>query len=109
MPVCLRRCVVLAAALVAAGCLSPTLPLPPPSEPEVTQVSEGVYRLSGSVTPRAEVYAFNVRTSFIDGQATGDSGEYSFEVQAAPGDAIELWYETRSRESQITEFEIPDP
>jgi hypothetical protein len=105
----LRRSVLVGAALAVAGCLSPTLPLPPPNEPQVSQVSEGVYLLSGGVPPRSEVYAYNARTSFIDGQATDESGKYAFEIQAAPGDSIELWYSKGAKDSQITRFEIPDP
>ena len=109
MSSCLRRSVLAATAWVLVGCLSPTLPLPPPGEPSVTDQGDGTYMLTGSVPPNSEVYALNTRTMFIDGQATGESGEYAFTLEAQPRDPIELWYSSGTRESQLTSFEIPAP
>src|SRR5262249_5743561 len=106
---CLRRTVLAATAWVLVGCLSPTLPLPPPGAPSVTDQGDGTYLLTGSAPPNSEVYALNTRTMLINGQATGDTGEYSFTVEAQPRDPIELWYTSGTRESQITSFEIPAP
>lgn len=102
-----RRSLLLASALFAVGCLSPTLPLPPPSQPEIAEVQTGTYLLTGAVPPNAEVYAYNLRTRFIDGQATDASGRYAFEIAAEPLDTVELWYTSGTRESQVTEIEIP--
>jgi hypothetical protein len=109
MPSCLRRSVLVATAWVLTGCLSPTLPLPPPGEPTVTDQGDGTYMLTGNVPPNSEVYALNTRTMFINGQATGETGEFAFTLQAQARDPIELWYTSGTRESQITSFEIPAP
>lgn len=108
MSACVRRSLLLVSVLLAAGCLSPTLPLPPPGRPDVTEVSPGTYRLTGGVPPRSEVYAYNLRTQLINGQATDETGAYSFTIEAEPRDVIELWYSSGTRESQTTEFQIPD-
>ena len=109
MSSCLRRTVLAATAWVLVGCLSPTLPLPPPGEPTVTDQGDGTYLLQGSVPPNSEVYALNTRTMLIDGQATGETGAYGFKVEAQPLDPIELWYTSGTRESQLTSFSIPGP
>jgi hypothetical protein len=60
--------------LVASACLSPTLPLPPPSRPVIEGPDEqGNVTLSGNVIPEAEVYAHNTETDRIDGQLTSSS------------------------------------
>src|SRR5262245_11247327 len=89
----LPRRSLLAAGLIAVGCYSPTLPLPPPGKPEITSV-EGTdrYRLVGEVEPHGEVTARNRRTLLLAGQLTESSGHYDFEVAGQEGDQMELWY-----------------
>lgn len=96
-----------------AGCLSPTLPLPPPSPPEVEQVGPGVYELRGSLPMPGTVYVRNQRTGLIFGD---DKVEqlYRFNVAAEPGDLMGLWYEASDTSqfygdrSETIAFEIPD-
>src|SRR6186997_1077858 len=83
----------LAAGLILVGCYSPTLPLPPPSKPEVSALSEpGQYRFTGKVEPGAEVVALNRRSNLMFGQLTGGDGRYDFIVLGAPDDRIQFWY-----------------
>lgn len=100
----------LAAGLVAPACLAPTLPLPPPSRPDVEGPdARGRVTLSGTVVPGGEVLALNRRTDLVFGQLTGPSGNYRFEIEAEVGDRIELWYVDGQRVSPSIEFVIPAP
>jgi hypothetical protein len=92
------------AALFAAGCLSPTLPLPPPSDPSsVTSVSDGLVRLQGTVEPESEVFALDRNNNLISGQYTA-SGTYDFTMQAVESDSISLWYVNGTVESPPKDF-----
>lgn len=101
-----RRGWLIAAALAAAGCLSPTLPLPPPSQPTITSTeTQGLVRLAGTVEPESEVFALNRNTNLISGQYTL-SGAYDFTIEAQERDAISLWYVHGTTESPPREFVI---
>ncbi|MCC6217436.1 MAG: hypothetical protein IT376_21445 [Polyangiaceae bacterium] len=82
------------AAAVASACLSPTLPLPPPTRPDEigTPDESGQVRLRGTVLPHAEVFARNQRTGQIAGELTGSTGRYDFFVGGQIGDELVLWY-----------------
>ena len=99
-----------ASAVIASACLSPTLPLPPPSKPEVEgPTANGQVRLSGEVQGGAEIMAANLRTKEIRGQITGTDGLYSFWIAAQVGDEIVLWYAVGNKESPNTNFVIKAP
>ena len=91
------------AALFAAGCLSPTLPLPPPNKPDVSSSSEGLVRLKGAVEPQSEVFALDRNSNLISGQYTA-SGNYDFTLQAVEGDSLSLWYVNGTVESPPNDF-----
>jgi hypothetical protein len=103
--------------VLGSGCLSPTLPLPPPGEPEVDgPTAEGTATLRGRVPqPYARVYATNwTRVEAEDPRAFGgdyadERGRYIFEIAAQPGDRCELWYEYAGDKSMSRYFEIPEP
>jgi hypothetical protein len=96
------------AAWVASGCLSPTLPLPPPGPPEVTETeTQGVYRLTGDVTPNAHVTAWNRNTNLSYGQLTASDGRYDFLVNGSAGDAMLLYYVLGTDQSEPEDFELP--
>ena len=84
-----------ACGLVAAGCLSPTLPLPPPENPSVSTVdSDGYVTLTGSegsAQSGAMVYAFNRATNDGDFRVATQNGAYELRVRAAVGDRIAVW------------------
>jgi hypothetical protein len=99
-----------ALALAVGGCLSPTLPLPPPSKPDVSGPDEnGEVTLRGTVQPRAEVFAANMRTGEIRGQITLDDGIYEFKLPAQVDDEVTLWYTVGTKQSQGVTFRIRDP
>jgi len=105
-----RRLFCVAAALTAVGCLSPTLPLPPPAEPMVTGPDEtGVVRLQGTVRPTAWVFAINRATELGSFGAAEDDGHYQLELRGAVGDEIVLWYELDGEGSESLTFTLKKP
>ncbi len=103
-----RRRWLIGSALLVAGCLSPTLPLPPPSDPTVSAVSEGLVRLSGTVQPDSEVFALNRNTNQISGEYAAH-GSYEFTLAALEGDSISLWYVHATVESPPNDFVVKLP
>jgi len=99
-----------AAGLVLVGCLSPTLPLPPPSKPTVEGPDEqGQVTLDGTAHADAPVYALNTRTGEIRGQITGSDGHYRFQLAAEVGDELNLWYSVGTDLSPSIIFKVPTP
>lgn len=93
--------------LLAAACYSPTLPLPPPVRPDISETETG-FRISGAVLPDAQVFALNERNRLIDGQEVGADGAYSFELTLAEhGDLVQLWYLVGTELSPTTVFQLP--
>jgi hypothetical protein len=106
----LRRLLLGLAGLCLASCLSPTLPLPPPSKPDVSSPDENGYvRLQGIAAPRVEVIAWNHDNDLIAGQVTGESSSYDFLIQGESNDVIELWYIEGSDESSSIKIVVPEP
>jgi hypothetical protein len=98
------------AGLVAFGCASPTLPLPPPSRPTVAGPDDtGTVSLTGGVPSRAQAFAMNTRTSVIAGQQTGESGRYALRLEAEVGDEVEFWYQAGTSDSASVYLVIQPP
>jgi hypothetical protein len=93
-----RLLLLFGAGALVAGCLSPTLPLPPPSPPDVTQVGVGQYEVSGSLPMAGTVLVQNERTNLVYGETVEQL--YHFNVAAQPGDEMSLWYEA----SDVAQF-----
>jgi hypothetical protein len=99
-----------AAALAVAACASPTLPLPPPSRPNVAGPDgTGTVSLSGTIPSKAQAFAVNTRTSVIAGQQTGDDGHFNFGLKAQVGDEVGFWYQSGTLDSQTVYFIIQPP
>jgi hypothetical protein len=106
----LRRLLLSLAGVCLAGCLSPTLPLPPPSRPDVSAPDESGYaRLQGFAAPQVEVIALNRNNKQIAGQVTGDDSRYDFKIPAQSGDVLDLWYIDGDDESQTVVVKVPEP
>jgi hypothetical protein len=84
-----------------AACLSPTLPLPPPEEPDTIGLSaDGVWEVRGLCTPGAVVLVQNLATGLIWGVEDKDGdGHYFVRVEGElcdPADVSELFGTTTS-------------
>lgn len=95
----------IAASAIASGCLSPTLPLPPPSEPQVGRIDNNHYRLTGALPLPGQVFAQNTRTDLVFGQVA-PARVYDFVIEARRGDEITLWYLTGTTVSDYISFQI---
>lgn len=106
-----RRWVLLLAVVGAFGCLSPTLPLPPPNRPDVEGPdASGRVTLSGWVQPGAHVYADNLHTGLSAGQqADLSTGNYRFQIGAEVGDRLAFYYRIGTDVSQALEILIRGP
>ncbi|GEM_PF-465565 len=94
---------------LAGGCLSPTLPLPPPSSPYVTAPNDnGLIELTGRVPSRSPVYVHNTRTDDVVGQFTEQDGRYQLTIAARRGDFLTLWYSEGTRNSGLTDIVVPE-
>lgn len=79
--------------LLLAGCVSPTLPLPPPEPTEIhPAATEGAWIITGkSNEPHALVVVQNVRTNQGVSVVTDEStGSYTVELEAKPCDTAEV-------------------
>ncbi len=105
-----RRLFVLAAALAMGACLSPTLPLPPPSEPTLSGPDEvGRIELAGRVKPGAWVFAMNHSTNAGAFSDTDEEGRYRIQLAASAGDSLSLWYEIEGNVSESLSIQVPPP
>lgn len=81
--------------LQAMGCLSPTLPLPPPNAPDHIVLSDPdqlVWDLRGTNTVGAVVIIENLETAEIFGVEDRDRvGKYLIQVSAQPCDRAEIY------------------
>lgn len=87
-----------AVVLVVAACTSPTLPLPPPTEPTILQGSEpGTFRLVSleGALPGALVVVVNrnealSRDQRVEATLADDRGSWDLQVTAFVGDVLDL-------------------
>ena len=88
---------VVALGIGVAGCQSPTLPLPPPGQPEVGQVqSDGTVTIHGDAMRDAMVFGYNDRTGQGVIDTATPSGDYTLVMKAQIGDDIEIWQQVGS-------------
>ncbi|MBI4699759.1 MAG: hypothetical protein HY744_01105 [Deltaproteobacteria bacterium] len=109
--VLLRRALCAAvAALAWAGCLSPTLPLPPPEAPHtIQQVSgePGVWLVAGESTPGATVLIRHPASGKIVGtEDQGATGHYAIELRAQECDQASVLEVQGERVSPETPFTV---
>jgi hypothetical protein len=97
-------------ALASIGCLSPTLPVPPPDVPDsIHETAAGHWRIAGDCTPGARVTVLDVRTG--RGAVVEDltrTGRYVVEIEAAPCDTAWVAQEVDEQQSGQTGFVIRD-
>lgn len=89
----LRYALSLALPLAFAACLSPTLPLPPPEEPDSVGLSgdPNIWEVRGQCTPGALVLIQNLATGNIVGVEDQDAdGRYLIRVEGQTCDPAEV-------------------
>lgn len=105
-----------ALAAAAFGCVSPTLPLPPPETPVITTGSApGRYVLAGSkgaALPDAFVIAINESPSLdrekrVTGTQAQADGAWRMEIYASPGDIVDVSQERSDQRSTSLTVRIP--
>jgi hypothetical protein len=90
------------------GCLSPTLPLPPPSRPDVSPPdASGFTSIIGVVPGGTTAIAQNLDSGRLVGQVTGSTGSYTLKLEAAIGDQVAVWYREGLTDSGKVQIEVP--
>jgi hypothetical protein len=92
--------------VLLGGCLSPTLPLPPPAPPtEMAGTEPNTIILSGTGTPEATILIINNDPMFESGQLCGEA---SCQVTATQVDSGGVWtvkvFAVKNDELNITEL-----
>ena len=91
------------------GCNTPTLPLPPPSDPDVSVLNgdAGVSGADYSVEPHADVIVFN-NTSGVGRRTEASSrGAFVLRIPASAGDSLECWQRVGSQYSPSVSMVVP--
>ncbi len=95
-------------ALVGAGCLSPTLPIPPPDPPDsMHATAAGHWQVAGDCTPGARVTVLDARTG--RGAVVEDltrAGRYVVDLEAEACDPAWVMQEVDEERSGQTGFVI---
>ena|ERR1700678_2018182 len=93
---------------MAASCLSPTLPLPPPDAPQsVTETSTGAWVVSGECIQGAIVSVLNTKTGVgLIVQDLANTGSFAVDVSGSPCDVISVWQETDEGLSSAVSFQL---
>lgn len=105
-----RRAFGLLLGTVLVACISPTLPLPPPTAPTIsTGSSPDTVKLTSErgAQPNALVVVVNqneerARARRVAGTLADDNGSYELEIHALPGDRLDLTQETAAVRSPPT-------
>jgi hypothetical protein len=106
-----RRLFSIVAALAAVACLSPTLPLPPPVQPEVSGPDEtGTVHLSGKTRLNSWIFAIDRANQQGVFQAAQPDGAYDLTLTGAEiGDEVVMWYELDGDGSEPLTFTLKAP
>jgi hypothetical protein len=101
-----KRIGLIGAVALVGGCLSPTLPLPPPDLPSnVTNAAEDLWAIQGTCVPGAEVIVVDEATGdgvvFVDLERTG---QFNVEIHAKLCDYVTITQTARNEDSAKTGF-----
>lgn len=97
-------------ALLGIGCVTPTLPLPPPASPTIFEGAEqGTYRLSSDrgAVPNALIIIINrdeslSRDKRVSGTFADENGSWDALVYAKVGDVLDVSQESGDADSSAT-------
>lgn len=106
------RILAFAVAALLGGCLSPTLPLPPPEPPDQISpqaATPGMWTIEGTCTAGALVTVFDEKTGVgvIVEDRDGD-GRYQVELEASACDLAWVAQQVDTEESSRTSFVIQE-
>lgn len=109
------RTVAVAAVAALAGCLAPTLPVPPPGQPEISGPdASGLVTLKGaseSAQPNAEVTVWNPSLNGGRGEGrvtiAGPDGAWQLTIPAASKQTLWCWQTVGFDRSSQIEIRIP--
>lgn len=92
--------------LALSACLSPTIPLPPPEQPDaIHQGTPGVWTVGGTCQPGAIVTVFdNATGKGVVVEDRGHTGRYSVDVVASKCDSGWVAQENNNEGSSETPF-----
>lgn len=94
--------------VLPVGCLSPTLPLPPPSRPDMTPPdSSGITTIRGRVPGGTTAIAQNLSSGRLVGQVTSETGQYQLGLAAEIGDPVAVWYRDGLTDSAAVQVTVP--
>ena len=97
-------------ALVSSSCLSPTLPLPPPEQPDsIKQNADGTFAIAGQCQPGALVTVFDNNKGL--GRVVEDrsgSGRYAIDIIADKCDVAWVTQEFQNETSSETLFVVQE-
>lgn len=100
--------------MLAAACAAPTLPLPPPTAPSISEVAPDQYKLVGyqSVEPDALVVIYNndpalAPSDRVDGAQADSSGSWEKVVSAKRGSVLDIWQESGTMRSPTVTIQLP--
>ena len=100
----------------STACVSPTLPLPPPELPSITQGTEpNRYVLAagpGGAEANAFIITFNLnpdlpREQRVAGTQADEGGRWRVEIWARPGDCVDITQEVGTSRSPSLSITIP--
>src|SRR5688572_3063786 len=100
---------------LAVACTSPTLPLPPPAVPSITQASApDRFKLStgpGGAEPNALIIVVNrdsdlPRSKRVSGTLADEQGGWELEVFASAGDFLDISQESGTTRSPTTTVQV---
>lgn len=101
-------------AIVVAGCVAPTLPLPPPALPTVSSNADGVVHLTSDrgVDANAIVVIYNRNPAVsldkrVSGAQADGAGSWEADVFAKKGDVLDITQETGTTRSAPISLTIP--
>lgn len=89
--------------------MTTTLPLPPPSRPDVTPPdSAGYTTVRGVVPSQTTAMVENLASGTLVGQHTDASGRYELMIGAQVGDVLVVYYRDGTENSDFVEVEVPE-
>jgi hypothetical protein len=111
----LRRTAVAASAAFAIACTSPTLPLPPPAVPTVSQSTDpGKVHLQAvrGADANAIIVVVNLNTNIpsdkrVSGAQADANGSWDCDITASRGDVLEVTQEFGTQRSAPVDVQVP--